>query len=436
ENGRLCSFEYQYPFSKSIETGVEADGCLLNCTTRCEYINCRAVTSRKIDLHGAAAISIKIIKRKSTEIISDIDDKNIELLRGTAPATTPMGFNEKYLIIEEKIELTQSQSNMCSVIRYDAVPIVKECKILSGKVVIKGEISFSILCSGIDCPPQTVRSIIPFSQILEIEGITDSCECDTSAQIVYLEIKPQLDANGEAKALTVNAKILVGCECYCNNDIDVVLDAFSRKFHAEIIKNDVCINKICRKINERFNCKKNLEFSDGSLSAVADMWCNVKVENIKLDTKCLEINGTVIASIIAIDTEGLPSFYEKMIDFEYSCPIDLPNTNLRCDPIITVSSANYTITGSGNMEFRVELCVNAVIYEDIVIPLISDVEINEKRPIESKSHSAMTIYFATSGESVWEIARKYCASIKEIKQINDLNDETLENDTMILVPMN
>ena len=436
EDGKICSYEYQYPFSKTIETASEYDGGLLVCSTRCEYINCRAVTSRKIDVHGAAAIYIKIIKKKCTEVVSDIDDCNIELLRGTAPATTPMGCNEKYLIIDEKIELGQGQSGLCTVVRYDAIPVVKECKLLSGKAVVKGEVSFSVFCSGIDCSPQTIRSNLPFSQIIEIEGITEKCECDAKAEMAYLEIKPQLDANGEAKALCVNAKLLVGCECYCNNDIDVVYDAYSRKYQADIIKNDVAVNKICKKISEKFNCKKNLEFSDGSLTAVADMWCNVKIENINLTNKNLYINGTVIASIIAIDTDEMPSFYEKMIDFEYNYPINIPETNLRCEPIITVSSANYTITGTGNMEFRVELCIDAVIYEDIKIPLISEVEINEKRPIENKNSGAMTIYFASVGEKVWDIARKYCASVREIKQINDINSEILENDTMILVPMN
>ena len=436
EEGRLCSYEYQYPFSKNVESSAELDGGILSCGTKCEYINCRAITSRKIDVHGAAAINIKIIKKKCTEVISDIDDCNIELLRGTAPATTPMGCNEKYMIIDEKIELGQGQGGLCNVVRYDAVPVVKECKLLNGKAVVKGEISFSVFCSGYDCSPQTIRSSLPFSQIIEVEGVTDKCECDAKAEIAYLEIKPQLDANGEAKALCVNAKILVGCECYCDNDIDVVYDAYSRKYQADIIKNDVCVNKICKKISEKFVAKKNLEFSDGSLAAVADMWCNVKIESINLTNENLYVCGTVIASIIAIDTDEMPAFYEKLIDFEYNCPMNLKDTNLKCEPIITVSSANYTITGTGNMEFRVELYVDAVIYEDIKIPLISEVEINDKRLLENKSESAMTIYFASVGERVWDIARRYCASVKEIKKINDINCEILESDTMILVPMN
>ena len=66
------------------------------------------------------------------------------------------------------------------------------------------------------------------------------------------------------------------------------------------------------------------------------MWCNVKIESINLTNENLYVCGTVIASIIAIDTDEMPSFYEKLIDFEYNCPINLKDTNLKCEPIITV----------------------------------------------------------------------------------------------------
>ncbi len=78
------------------EEGGSANLC---CRTKCEYINCRAVTGRKIDIHGAVSISVRVFRRKGTDIISDIDDPNIEQRRGTAPATIPMGYSEKYLMV-------------------------------------------------------------------------------------------------------------------------------------------------------------------------------------------------------------------------------------------------------------------------------------------------------------------------------------------------
>ena len=125
-DARLCSYEYQYPFNKIFETGIDTDGTVLRAGTRTEYINCRAVTGRKIDIHGAAGVFINLCQRKCTEVISDIDDKNIELLRGSAPATSPMGMSEKYIIIEEDIEVGQGQPAIQSVLRYDVAAAVKE----------------------------------------------------------------------------------------------------------------------------------------------------------------------------------------------------------------------------------------------------------------------------------------------------------------------
>ena len=432
----LCSYEYQYPFSKTFEAGIDCDSGTLLCRTKCEYINCRAVTSRKIDIHGAAGIYVKLIRRKCTEVISDVDDINVELRRGTAPATSPMGNAEKYLVIEEEIETGQGQPPIRSLIRYDACITIKENKLLAGKAMVKGELIVTLLYCPYEGSVQTVRSSIPFTQLLEIEGVTEQCECNAQAEIAYIDIKPRISAAGDAKSLQLNAKLLICCESYCNNDVDVILDAYSRKYEADITKNEVCFNKIYKNITETFNCKKNLEFPDGALSSVADMWSEVKTDSVKIDDGNLIVNGTVIADIVAFDNNGEPSFYEKPVEFEDRCNLGKTSDNMHCEPQIEAVSVNYTITGSGNMELRIDLLINAAVYECSNLPLITDVSIDEKRQIAKKDRGAMTIYFAQTGENVWDIARRYCASVEEIKQINDITDEKLDINKMILVPMN
>ena len=64
------------------------------------------------------------------------------------------------------------------------------------------------------------------------------------------------------------------------------------------------------------------------------------------------------------------------------------------------------------------------------------VEVKLFKPIEKKNRSAMTIYFATGGERVWDIAYRYGASVGEIKLINDISSDNIENDRMLLVPIN
>ena len=71
KDGKFCSYIYQYPFSKIFEMTSECIGANIHSKICTDYINCRAVTGRKIDLHGSCSISVKVTKRKSSEIICD-----------------------------------------------------------------------------------------------------------------------------------------------------------------------------------------------------------------------------------------------------------------------------------------------------------------------------------------------------------------------------
>ncbi len=435
-NNCLNSYEYRYPFSKTFDTGINTDGTSLTVKTKCEYINCRAVTGRKIDVHGAAGIYVTVTKRKLTEVMSDLDDPNVEFLRGNVSATVPMGCADKYLTVDQEIELGSGQPDIRCIIRYDADAVITDNKTIAGKSVVKGEMVVKILYSPESGTPQTVRCTIPFSQLIEIDGMTEDCSCESKVYIANLEVKPRVAASGESRQFLLNAKLLITSECFCNNDVAVILDAYSRKYEADISKNEVCFNRICDNINENFNCKKNLEFSDGALSVISDIWCETKTDSVKFAENKLIICGTVTAYIIASDSEGVQSFYEKPIEFEYSHPVSGGGKVFKCSPEIAVVGSNYTLINSGNMEFRIDLCISAAVYECSNIPLVTDIKINDSQPISKNTHGAMTIYFASAGENLWDIARRYFADVEELKEINELGDNKLENDCMILVPTN
>ena len=433
-DNRICAHEHQFPFNKVFETGCDCDGAILNCRTKCEYINCRAVTGRKIDIHGAAGIYVRLIKRRCNDIIADFDDPVVELHRGSVPATTPMGTVEKYLTVEEEIEIGQGQPTVRSLIRYEADACIRESKLLNEKNIVRGELSVSLLYCSNQGAPQQVRAQIPFSQLLEMPGVTEQCRCDTKAEIACIEVKPRTAATGETRNFILNAKLLISTTACCDNDVDVVLDAYSRKFEANLKRSDVGFQKISRTIDESCQCKASLDFAEGALSEVADMWCDIQSVNARMDEGELCVSGTLLANIIVYDQKGIPSYYEKPVEFSYKFPIE-EKGNITCEPQIDVRSSNYTITGSKTMDLRIELGVRAAIYLTQEMSLVTDLAVDERQPLNHKDNGAMTIYFAEAGESVWDIARNYRAAVEEIKAINDVG-EYLTEDKMIMVPMN
>lgn len=432
---KLCSFEHPFTFNKNFEMGVDGSRGLLCCKTRCEYLNCRAVTGRKIDLHGAVGITVTLKRRRGCEILSDYDDEGVELLRGAAPATTPMGCGEKYLMIEEEIELGQGQPSVRSLLRYDGAVTVRESKLLNGKAVVKGELFLTALYCPEEGSAQSVKTAIPFSQILEIEGVDEHCSCDTKAEIVCLELRPRQSVSGEVRSLSLSAKLLVVSEAYCDNDVAVVLDAFSRRCETEIATKQVCLEKLCYNLSERFYCKKNFEFEKGALGGVLDLWCEPQVTFVGMDGNEFVVRGVAQVGLLVGDAEGVPSYYEKSLEYEYRCVLDRAVEGMSCEPDVQVWSVNYTLTGENCMEIRVELGVTAGVYECKEQTLIADLSVDETRPLRRQDQGAMTVYFASAGETLWEIARQYSAGVEEMMQLNRCTEEALTEDRMILIPI-
>ena len=436
KEGTLCSYEYQYPFSKSIETSSDFTGASVTAFVKNEYLNCRAVTGRKVDIHGAIGIYINIFKRNADEIVCDFDEPTLELRRGIVPATVPMGYAEKYLTLEEEIGLSQNNAApIKNIIRTNAEPCIKETKVINDKAVVKGEIKVCILfCSEGGKNPQMLKTTLPFSQVVDVTGVTDSCTCDTKVQIASLEVKPRISATGESRSFSFTAKLLLCCECYCGNDIAVITDAFSRKFSAEIARKKVNFKNIAKNICESFNCKKTLSFDD-EISSVIDLSCSVSSAITRFKENCMTISGGITAAFIICNRKGDVIYCEKPIDFEYKIPHNLSDTNLSCDPQINIGSCNFTILSDNTVELMVEMNINAAIYENTAMELISDITVDENKPIAKRRKGAMTVYFPSQNEYVWDIARIYSASVDEIMKINELDSQTVKQRRMILIPM-
>lgn len=436
KDNNLCSYEYLYPFSKIKEMPSECDAVNLSVCAKCDYINCRAVSGRKVDIHGAASINIQVWKRCSNQIISDYEGDNIQLKRSVAAATLPMAYREKYLVIEEEISIGNNALPILSVLRCDAAPAVNECKVMNDKTVVKGEMVVTVLylAEGTRLP-QVLKTSIPFSQIVEMAGVTELCRCDIKCEISTLEIRPFAHLSGECRSFSVNAKLLLKCESYCVNDVAVIEDAFSTKFETTLIKKNLSFKHICENISENCHIKKNVEIGE-NITSVVDIWGEVQSKKVRFEKNKLCLNATLLIGMLVCDSEDNVFFYEKPVDFEWSKNIECEGENLSFNPEIEITAVSFTILNANCVEVRAELMLTGAVYERNELPLVTDMQVLTDKPCRCSKKGGMVICFTGDNGSIWDIARKYNASIDEIIEINDLNDIKTHDTNMILVPIN
>lgn len=434
KENNILSFTYCYPFNKSFELPQAVKSLQIRAKIKNEYMNTRLVSERRVEIHGAVAIYTDITDETTQNIICDIDDDVIYKKCGTINAVTPRESVDKHIIVEEEIDLSSGKPAIKSILRKSAVAKITESKIISNKAVIRGEVALKILY----CPepvgrPQCFEIVLPFSQMVELYGVDEECKCEANIEICSLEVDTKSGLSDEVRTIFVQAKMLLSASAYCDNAVPVVFDVFSSKYEINKQTDNVSFSKIARKVDEKFICKKVLEFSDNSIGSIIDIFNDADLSYVKNNEKQVTIGGVMNIGILGYDTGDEPVFYEKSVDYEYSFNLDEAPYKFKSNTFVQTGNISFNLLDSSRLEIRADLHMQSVIYDEIINEVLTQIEIDTSSKKENTA-LPLTLYYPSKGELVWDIAKRFNASPKEILALNELSDETLSGEKVLLIP--
>ncbi len=430
----LFCLEHILPFSKNIEANINIDGGEITAEVTDEKISVRISSERSITLEGIVEASVSVVKNIEQEIICDIDNKDIQQLKNTAHLTIPMGMGEKNLIVEEDISIGNGQPSVGCLIRHNAVAAVEEAKIIGNKVMVKGNVKIYVLYLPEEgTRPQNFEESFPFSQLVDVDGVNDACKCDATVKMLFCDLTPQSGIDEDVRSFAVAVKLGLTVKAYCDDELPTVLDAYSTKEKLKPVRESFVFKKICENIRDRFITRKDLEFTDGAIGSVIDMWCEVKKSSSRAEKEEIKVTGTVLVNILAYDCDGIPECYEKPVDFEYSCKIENPVEKPDITYSVTIPHASYTIIRANTLAVAVEPEICMTVYDSKRYELVTDMCEDDSEEKNDRK-SSIVLYFADAGETLWDIARRYNSSVEEIKTLNSVTDDVLSIPKKFIIP--
>lgn len=431
-DGGVRSYESQSSFAKSVDFSSDCDDISVTAQCRTDYCNCRAKDERTVDVHSAISISVTLSACVDTTILTDIDERSVQMLRGTAPATTPVGRAEKYLLINDEVSLPDKCPSIRNILRHDVTAVIKDKKIVGTKVVIKGELLMNVLYFGeetSDC--ERFSESVPFSQILDIQGITEDCTCTASAELISAELTPRTGMSGDMRVVSVSAKLCLTASAYCDGDVPYITDAFSTKYDMNLSCDDVCFERVCDSVTEPFSVKKTLDIPASPTSKIVDMWCYSTPLGCTSDDNAVTVKGNVTFCLIIRDSAGEPSYYERVYDFDSRMTAALPERyELKC--AVDVMSCSGVITADG-VEVKSELQISADVIEQILQRVVTEAQLGEEKQ-RRHSASSIIVYFASDGERLWDVARRYSTSPDAVASVNSLTGDIIPTGKTLVIP--
>ena len=276
---------------------------------------------------------------------------------------------------------------------------------------------------------------IPISQIVDIEGVQDDCNCDIVIEVLNHNINIKPNDNGENNLLLFECKMEATVSAYEEKDVDILTDIYSIDYESEPKYEKISISNIIDRLDELNLVKGNIDINDNNISEIIDASGNLANIKILIKDQKIKFDGKINICVLAKDENDIPVYLERLIEFSCEYPLNNKSENIFCEENVILKSCDCRLIGKNLLEIIAEIQIGALIYVENKYMSVTDIFVDEEKPREKDQKAAITLYYADDGEEIWDIARKYCTSVDKIKKENEIDTDKLQNRSMLFIPM-
>ena len=403
-----------------------------------DYVNCRAVSRRRLDVRGAVTIRVRTVSIHQQNAISDLFGKNMQIRKIPLQYQNKRMHTVNHIVLAEELELGSSKPPLLHVVRCEARPVEQNHKLVSGNLLAQGNLQIEILYAcekENDSGLESMSFRIPYSQMIELEGVEEQDPCEVICSVSSCDLKPVTDENGEIKVLRCEAELKLSCTALRMSTESLVCDAFSTEHPCEVKKTKLFTSSIPVMISELLVRNMKLNCTDGELDCVYDAWCEIKnlTTSLEADSSEICVNGMMSCFLLVRESTGMPRLLEKEETFEHRFQIQGLGEQDRIQLRVNAENCSYTMTSASEVTVKTELRIEGSITHCTETEVLSEIDVQEEA--EHPKHYALKLYFGRAQESIWEIAKRCHTSVEAIMEENDLVQEQLTENSMLLIPI-
>lgn len=435
ENMKIRCSEHKAPFSKVLDLKAAPQNPAVSVSAVVDYLNCRAVNQRRADIRGSMTMNVRIVAEKNESAVCDAEGGGIQLRKNAVGITSMVGCAERQFTVREDLELGYGKPAIGAVIRRQARAAVTDCKIIANKIVVKGELIVDLfyLCEEEE-KPETMQYNLPISQIIDLSGVDEDCNCDVRFRVIACDIQPKADLDGETTMLSAEVTLCAAAKASRTGRIMAVSDAYSTAYEASFTERSLTAMHLLEQVNEKHQYKEMLDLPE-DVAAVMHLWCDAAFTGGRLEERAAVLDSRLTLCMFAADKDGTPVYFEKPVEFSHKIELSDNQDNLLADIGAQVTSCEFGPAGDGKIEVRATVALTGALYSVTKCNVMSDLSVEESKPQKRNGNTALTIYFAQPGECVWDIAKRYHTSMSAVMEENSMEKELLPARATLLIPM-
>ena len=423
----VCSINSTIPFSTQIENSRISIGSKCIVLADACHVEFSMLNSRKLSVKVVVELDTRCVRENGVELVCGVGDGEtaVEVDRKDFEIYSLVCAENSKFSLKETLDFPAGKPSAVSVLKSDAKIAQKECRVVTGKVVVKGMIDLCTLYVSTENQLEFMEHEIPFTEVIDAEGANENCICDADFALCQTDFALRSDTDGDMRLLDVDLIIGVNlnlsqttnmsaiCDCFC---ADKKLICESQPFAIDILAGQ-------GKAQEALRGSMSLPADAPELLSVYNLIAKPYISEVAMEEGRANVRGVVDCYVLYMTASPVMPVNTGKVQIEFDVPVDIPQLgeNMDCDVNIDVAHQSYNISMTGEIEVRATITLDAKAIKKSEAMLVTNAYIDEDAPLDLRH--GIVIYFVQPGDSLWKIAKRYQVPMGLIKEVNRLEDE-------------
>lgn len=389
-----------------LETGMNVD-----VTPTVKFVECRVINGRKIGIKVTLEISMKVYSKDAVEIVTDLNDENIQVLSQNMKVNSLLGAGETKAFVKENISIPGTD-NLAEILSAQICLVDKDIKISYNKILAKSEVEIKIAYlteDGHICKLQTRQPLVGF---IDMPNIKEENICETSYMIRNVIIKPNAI---EEHSIYIEIEVEISCMAYEEKEIRMIQDMYCPGQKMEF--NKTMVNTITDKQCKRNVCniREKVNIPELETGTIVDVTVNPIINKENRMNGNVRYEGELELNFIFTDNSAVGVNMKKVtVPFEQT--VEGVTENCKMDTNIEVNSQEF-LNQAGVVSSNLDLNFETDAYRAVAIPVINDITTT---PLEELEDYSVIIYVVKAGDTLWKIAKRFGSTVDDIVRVNGI----------------
>lgn len=419
----LEAINVRSPWSVSCNYPAGEDEIYSLIKSSVEHTSVDIVNGRKLSAKSVVRLNIKYIKAKQEEAGEAIHGDQIYQKADQQEIAMLMDMGEKVLNVAENVDIGENKPVINEILYSNTA--LKNVKIQENTMLEATlEVDFMYRADNDNADIENVHMNIPVLKSLEAES-GNYGNISANACVKSFNIKPDEDLDGLLTRVRIDAEIGVTYSLYSIENIYLVRDAYSLNYDFNLEKKPVTLGVEERDIQDTIQINGNMSLENGgeAVEEVISLNARPRILSVEKDNAAIEVNGCIdICVLYSTGMEmGVIRGSNQELPFTHRIPMPEPESQYENDINLFMEENSYEIVSDNEIEIKAQIGVKAHLSKKRQVNIV--VGIKDIKTCERKENPPLLFYYTQTGDTLWDIAKKYRVPVQKILNDNNMMEE-------------